>query len=237
MKLVSMSCPSCGGTLSVPDELDRLTCNYCGTQLVVEKKEDYSALRIAEEIEKVIERGTIETKEAIQEGTELTREEINRLRLSQEISSAETALNNLQSEIRSLERQRLKRKGKKQLKDLRMEESRLRNKLNRLKMKYSSDTAGEVGYQQISTTDTKRGCLFGCLAFIVATLICGIPAMTLDESLFSANSSEPGPLFTIVSVTSFIVSIVTFIYFYNPDSLISKRTRNFFSSLLSKKKS
>ena len=36
---VKLACPSCGGTLNVPDNVDRFACSYCGTEFVAQRDE------------------------------------------------------------------------------------------------------------------------------------------------------------------------------------------------------
>jgi RecJ-like exonuclease/DNA-directed RNA polymerase subunit RPC12/RpoP len=36
VKLIAATCPSCGANLSIPDNLDKVHCMYCGTQILVQ---------------------------------------------------------------------------------------------------------------------------------------------------------------------------------------------------------
>ena len=38
MKLVDLTCPSCGGKMQVNSELETVTCNFCGKQMIVDKE-------------------------------------------------------------------------------------------------------------------------------------------------------------------------------------------------------
>ncbi len=38
MKLIDLTCPSCGGKMQVNPELETVTCNFCGNQMMVDKE-------------------------------------------------------------------------------------------------------------------------------------------------------------------------------------------------------
>ena len=38
MKLVKLKCEGCGAILKVNEELKKVTCNYCGTEFLVDDK-------------------------------------------------------------------------------------------------------------------------------------------------------------------------------------------------------
>lgn len=104
MKITKLSCTACGAPISIPADLDHITCTACGTGLVVERGEGYVALKLAEKIARSIEVSGIQTQDAIHENTSVTREELQRLQMSQEVSSLQMQLNGIQSEIRLLRR-------------------------------------------------------------------------------------------------------------------------------------
>lgn len=45
-----VACVSCGAALSVPPDIDQLTCAYCGTALVIRRGDGYIASKLAEEV-------------------------------------------------------------------------------------------------------------------------------------------------------------------------------------------
>jgi len=49
MKINSMTCPNCSAKLEVMDGTDTFYCNYCGTKLVVEQREDILEAKVAVE--------------------------------------------------------------------------------------------------------------------------------------------------------------------------------------------
>ena len=38
MKLVDLTCPSCGGKMQLNPELETVSCNYCGNQMILDKE-------------------------------------------------------------------------------------------------------------------------------------------------------------------------------------------------------
>lgn len=104
MKISKLSCTACGAPISIPEDLDHITCTACGTGLIVERGEGYVALKLAEKIARSIEVSGIQTQDAIHENTSVTRQELQRLQISQEVSSLQMQLNGIQTEIRMLRR-------------------------------------------------------------------------------------------------------------------------------------
>ena len=48
-EIISLSCPNCGAVLSIPQNLTKLTCNYCKSLLSLIQNESISALQILSE--------------------------------------------------------------------------------------------------------------------------------------------------------------------------------------------
>ena len=103
MEIMNMSCPSCQAPLKIPNDLDRLTCGYCGSELVVKRTTDFATLNLVEEVSQTIQEVGNETQSTIREGTSVTQAELRRLQISQEISALQLQLTSVQSEIRTLE--------------------------------------------------------------------------------------------------------------------------------------
>lgn len=122
MKITKLNCTSCGAPISVPDGINYINCSSCGSFLAIERGEGYIALKIAEKITQVITDSSRNTQEVIRENTVVTRSELQRLQLSNEVSTAKMKLNFLQTEIRSLERESTNLKKSFQLKNLHTEE-------------------------------------------------------------------------------------------------------------------
>lgn len=109
--------------------------------------------------------------------------------------------------------------------------------------KWFSGTALRLGgpHEQMlvskTTSNSKvwRGCLTGCLVYLVAATCLGIVAVLLDYAQFSQSSGLiPTPVIGIVaSLIGFIGGVIAFLYVLNPDARTSKfirkrllRTRN-----------
>ncbi len=104
MDLKKLNCTACGAPISVPDELDYINCAACGSFFSIERGEGYIGLKVAQKITKAIEDTGRGTQDVIREGTQVTRAELQRLQVTQEISMAEMKLGNLQAEIRGVQR-------------------------------------------------------------------------------------------------------------------------------------
>ena len=139
MKLLNMSCVSCGAPLQIPDDVDTLTCLHCGTALVVQRGEGFATLKLVEELTKstnqitqTLENTAKDTKEAITEGTKITQSELRRLQITQELTSQQIRLGQVQSRIQDLQRQKQTRKVKNEIKQLRATEADLVQAIKRL---------------------------------------------------------------------------------------------------------
>jgi hypothetical protein len=104
MKLIKLNCVACGAPISIPENIDHLTCSNCGTHLVLERGEGYYALQAAEQISDAIHQSGRGTQDAVRESAELTNKELKRLQLTQAYGNAHNALNATMSEQRSLAR-------------------------------------------------------------------------------------------------------------------------------------
>ena len=106
MPMIKVNCAACGAPIAIPPDFDRefITCASCGTSLQVEHGEGYFSLKVAEKIAQSIEDSGHATRQVIQESSQLQRHELQRIQLTQELSTTEMRLTNLQSEIRMLNR-------------------------------------------------------------------------------------------------------------------------------------
>ena len=132
MEIASVNCTSCGAPIKIPPEVDHFNCAFCGASLVVKRGEGYVSLKLAEQVSRSIQDVGQQTQSTIRDGTQVTQVELKRLQLGQQISSLQIQLSSVQSEIRSLQRQKADRKIKRQLKELDVEESSLINQIRDL---------------------------------------------------------------------------------------------------------
>lgn len=140
MLINKIACTSCGAPISVPSDNDYITCTYCNASLHIQRGDGYVALKLAESVGEKIQEVGGQTQSTIREGTQITRVELRRLQLSQEISSLQIQLSNLQSEIRTLQRQKSTHKARRQLKELQHQEKDLISRINELQVKLSLPT-------------------------------------------------------------------------------------------------
>jgi len=78
---VSLSCPSCGGKLTITDDIDRFACGYCGKEILVNRGG-----------------GIVSLKPVV--------DEIKRVGIGVDKTASELALNRLQKEIESYSKQK-----------------------------------------------------------------------------------------------------------------------------------
>lgn len=90
MQIQKIDCPSCGASLSVPENGSKVICSYCGKEIILESK--------------VIENVGNKVSSSFKEEESKTQLEIKRLQSAQELSMLQMQLANLRSERRNLER-------------------------------------------------------------------------------------------------------------------------------------
>lgn len=122
MKVIKLNCPTCGAPISVPEAMEFINCASCGSFLAIDRGEGYVALKVAEKLARAIEDSGKDTQDVIRESITVTRSELQRLQAVQEISAIQMRLNNIQSEIRTIQRQPQSLTTENQLKGLHTEE-------------------------------------------------------------------------------------------------------------------
>ena len=168
MKLIKLNCTACGAPISIPDNLEQLTCSNCGTFLMVEHGEGYYALKAVEQISEAIQQSGKGTQDAIREGAQVTQIELKRLQLSQTLSGLTTALNATQSEQRTLTRSQMTPAAQRQLQELKAQEYSQREEMRRIQKQSDLLEGGalEVNYQaltnQIHMLERSIAALQGC---------------------------------------------------------------------------
>ena len=168
MKLIKLNCAACGAPISIPDNLEQLTCSNCGTYLMVEHGEGYYALKAVEQISEAIQQSGKGTQDAIREGAQVTQIELKRLQLSQTLGGLTAALNATQSEQRTLGRSQMTPAAQHQLQELKVQEYAQREDIRRIQKQIDLLEGGplEVNYQaltnQIHMLERSIAALQGC---------------------------------------------------------------------------
>lgn len=93
-----------------------------------------------------------------------------------------------------------------------------------------SATSPDVGQILVSKTTsgvrTRRGCMAGCLVWLIVGACLGIAAYPLDRALFpQSTASTPGPIIFVGSLLSLLAGITGFLYVANPEAPTSKFIR------------
>ncbi len=107
MKIEPVRCPACFAVVEVSPNMDRATCEYCGTTSLIDLSQGQVALRIASEmsgLQQTVQESQALAAQSALKSSEETQKELQRLRLTQELATVELRLANAQAEIRSLQR-------------------------------------------------------------------------------------------------------------------------------------
>ncbi len=115
MKIEPVHCPACFAAATVPPAADRVTCEYCGTTSFIEQSHGQVTLKFEHELaglRQTLQDSSTQTAQSVRSSAEDTQKEIQRLRLSQELSTVEMRLANVQAEYRALSRNNDKKQSK-----------------------------------------------------------------------------------------------------------------------------
>ena len=115
MKIEPVHCPACFAPATVPPGADRVTCEYCGTTSFIEQSHGQVTLKFEHELaglRQTLEDSGAQTAQSVRSSAEDTQKEIQRLRLSQELSTVDVRLANAEAEYRTLKRNSDKKQSK-----------------------------------------------------------------------------------------------------------------------------
>ena len=132
METQQLNCASCGSPIQIPENTDLVTCPYCRTHLSVERDENYASLKVVEQLGQVVQLSVNATQAAIRDGAQDTQSELKRLEISQDLALVQLQLTNIQSEIRSLEREKKDKVVKSQIGELHIQENNLKQRIQTL---------------------------------------------------------------------------------------------------------
>ena len=121
MSIVQERCPACAAPLPIQPGDRRLKCSYCGAALNVERHGESISIELTQRMIGTIEQNGVQTQA-----------EFRRLRLTQELTSAEMRLANVQSEMRSIERGPANAVSRTQLNELNAQAIELKQQIARI---------------------------------------------------------------------------------------------------------
>lgn len=130
MNLTEKRCPVCSAPLTIAPDAGQARCPYCGTSFTVQRSGASVALNLADQV-----------TDAVHESAFATRSELQRLQLTQELSTARLHLANVQREIRTLKRLPPSGTTKTQLAGLQRQETKLRARVDELDRELNPEAA------------------------------------------------------------------------------------------------
>ena len=155
MKIIKLNCSACGAPISIPEDIDRLTCANCGTFLALERGEGYYALKAADQISEAIHETGRGTQDAIRQSTQETRNELQRMQFTQAYNAANSALNATMAEIRSLTRGNMTPAALQQLDALYFQEWSQWEDIRRAQMQLDILECGPIEQNDLALTNQK----------------------------------------------------------------------------------
>lgn len=140
-----VTCASCGAQLQIDDEVDFLTCTYCGTAQIVRRGDGYIALKIADQLSQAIAQAGERTESTIRAESDETQEALRQLALRQDLSALQVQLATVQAEMRALQRDGRARSARSQLADLQAQETTLRRRIAQVNAELHGDIGPDMG--------------------------------------------------------------------------------------------
>jgi multidrug efflux pump subunit AcrA (membrane-fusion protein) len=215
MKIEPVHCPACFAAATVPPGADRVTCDYCGTTSFIEQSHGQVTLKFEHELaglRQTLQDSSAQTAQSMRASAEETQKEIQRLRLSQELSTVEMRLDNVQAEYRALTRNNDKKQSKTvkaQLAQLEREggwlaaqRANIHNSLNALNPDPMASARASMA-SNFATGQAGGNRMMGCLGWGILWAI----LFTVISSLFMSVLGDTG------AMIGFILSIVVVVYF------------------------
>ncbi len=180
MEIQRYTCPTCGASLTVPGSASQVTCDYCGNTLAVTRSGKGATLELAQQVTETVAASSESTRSAIEDASQITRAELRRLQLTQELTTAQLQLTNIRREIRALEREKSTPKVRRQLRELRQKEEKLKEKINKLYYRLNPQKKPKVVQKPKASRKSSSGC---------AGILAGLGLLMLLAS-FAAETSE-----------------------------------------------
>ena len=126
-------CNACGANLTVPEGAQETRCEFCGSRWRIEHSAGQATLIAADKL-----------GQAVQDAGTATQAGLLRLQQIQELSGLRLQLQQVQAEMRTLQRERLDKRGKGQLRDLGAQESELLAQIDELEEQITPTSAASA---------------------------------------------------------------------------------------------
>ena len=166
--------------MTVPGSASQVTCDYCGNTLAVTRSGKGATLELAQQVAETVAASGESTRTAIEDASQITRAELRRLQLTQELTTAQLQLTNIRGEIRALEREKSTPKVRRQLRELRQKEEKLKEKIDKLYYRLNPQKKPKVVQKPKASRKSSSGC---------AGILAGLGLLMLLAS-FAAETSE-----------------------------------------------
>ena len=159
--------------MTVPGSASQVTCDYCGNTLAVTRSGKGATLELAQQVTETVAASSESTRSAIEDASQITRAELRRLQLTQELTTAQLQLTNIRREIRALEREKSTPKVRRQLRELRQKEEKLKEKINKLYYRLNPQKKPKVVQKPKASRKSSSGCawivtMLGFLFFLAS---------------------------------------------------------------------
>lgn len=213
MNMEQLSCPACSAPIAIAPNESQAKCSFCGVTLRVKHSGNDATLLVAEQITSAISDSHAQTQAAIAENTAVTRDELRRMQLSQELSNIELRVSNLQSEARILQRLPANKVNKRQLQELRSQEAALLTRKAEIEA---------ILYPELSANaPTNNGSANGCLGtfLLILAWIFLFPFMLAWKLLRSESRFlRTGGIVLVVITLAFLIHSLQFGFPDNQDN-------------------
>lgn len=120
-----LTCPSCAAPVTMPSATVVIHCPYCRSPLNIQVTDGQAILSVAHRVANAVQASVQKTSAAVETGTAITKAELRRVQLTQELTIARLRLDNTRSEMRTLHFQRSGLQSWLQMRELRRQEQEI----------------------------------------------------------------------------------------------------------------
>lgn len=191
--LQQSSCPNCGAPVGFERTKPQVQCAYCRSPLVPLQRGDAVTLEAFDKVKEALDQSSRATQAAILETERGTQQELRQLRLSQELAAAQTQINQVRAELRSLSRGRVGGVERRQIRDLSEEERKLLNQIKALQAQLGQQTPAESARPRTSNS---------CAGVFIMALVLLVFYMIMTGIGFFSEQCLPAVFLTSVVVSN-----------------------------------
>jgi hypothetical protein len=207
MKIQKCNCTACGAPIELPEDIYSIVCPFCKVNLFIKRDDNKLIISAIEKVNIGIESSGKEIQSVLKGESELNQSELKRLQLNQDLSLLQLQLSNVQTEIRTINREKKTKLIINQIEDLQISESRIIERIQIIQNGLSPLEPGlkklDLRKEKVDLPEKRRISGWTIIVFGSSTLICGILFLLLF--LVAQIGNKAGYLDNLVGFVEIII--------------------------------